>query len=76
MFDVVLVDFAAFAFQLIQSGLHINRVPERNRIDDQIQASRLIKLVFLMLLADSLLAIKTSRRSSADIAPQWNKKAK
>ena len=64
MLNIVFVEFVTFTLQLFDGGLHIDRIPNRNGVDDQIQAGCLIQLIFLMTLTDSSLI------GDKDIAPE------
>jgi hypothetical protein len=52
MLEIFLSNRVAFFFQLFNSRLHINSVPENNRVDHQIEATRFINLLLLKVASE------------------------
>jgi hypothetical protein len=48
MLNLVVVDYMAFLAKLSDDGLHVDRVPDDDRVGDQVQACGLV-CVFLWL---------------------------
>ena len=52
MFYFVFVNFISFISELFQNCLKIDSIPNGDSVDDQIQTSRLIQLVFVITFAN------------------------
>jgi hypothetical protein len=76
--DVLITHFKTIGFQIIDSLVHVERVPEHNHIDDQAQCAELVLLPLLVLLAHfPLLSMKDRPRQSMTLfaAQQLNEDA-
>lgn len=51
--QILVRDVVPVLFEMIESGLHINRIPNSDDIGDQVEAVGLVNMVFRILLADT-----------------------